>query len=46
MHAKLKEQGKLIVDEGNGKLRSTAASSLGGGAGGITDNITCWSLAP
>ena len=32
MHAELKAQGKLIVDGGNGKLRSGAASSLGGGA--------------
>ena len=35
MHAELKEQGKLIVDGGNGKLRSGAASSLGGKADGI-----------
>ena len=35
MHAELKEQGKLIVDGGSGKLLSGAASSLGGEAGGI-----------
>ena len=35
MHAELKAQGKLIVDEGNGKLRSGAASGVGGEAGGI-----------
>ena len=40
MHAELKEQGKLIVDGGNGKLRSGAASSLGGGAGGIIQIIS------
>ena len=40
MHVELKEQGKLIVDGGNGKLRSGAASSLGGGAGGIIQIIS------
>ena len=40
MHAELEEQGKLIVDGGNGKLRSGAASSLGGGAGGIIQIIS------
>ena len=40
MQAELKEQGKLIVDGGNGKLRSGAASSLGGGAGGIKQIIS------
>ena len=34
MHAELKEQRKLIVDGGNGKLRSGAASGVGGEAGG------------
>ena len=37
---KLKEQGKLIFDGGNGKLRSGAASRLGGGAGGIIQIIS------
>ena len=35
MHAELKEQRKLIVDRGNGKLRSGAASGVGDAAGGI-----------
>ena len=41
MHAELKEQRKLIVDGGNGKSRSGAASGLGGGAGGII-----WIISP
>ena len=35
LQVELKEQGKLIVDGGNGKKGSGAASHLGGGAGGI-----------
>ena len=35
MHAELEEQGKLIGGGGNGKLRSGAASDVGGEAGGI-----------
>ena len=40
MHAELEDQGKLIVDGGNGKLRSGAASGLVGGAGGIIQIIS------
>ena len=36
----MREQGKLIVDGGNEKQRSGAASSLGGGAGGIIQIIS------
>ena len=40
LQVELKEQGKLIVDGGNGKVRSRAASHLGGGAGGIIQIIS------
>ena len=36
----LREQGKLIVDGGNGKKGSGAVSLLGGGAGGIIQIIS------
>ncbi|CAH3039846.1 unnamed protein product [Porites evermanni] len=39
-HVELKEQGKLIVDGGNGKRGSGAAFHLGGGAGGIIQIIS------
>ena len=41
MHAELKEQRKLIVDGGNGKSRSGAASGVGGEAGRII-----WIISP
>ena len=40
LQVELKEQGKLIVDGGNGKRGSGAAFSLGGGAGGIIQIIS------
>ena len=40
LEVELKEQGKLIVDGGNGKRGSGAAFSLGGGAGGIIQIIS------
>ncbi|CAH3161093.1 unnamed protein product [Porites lobata] len=39
-HVELKEQGKLIVDGGNGKSKIGAATGLGGGAGGIIQIIS------
>ena len=40
LQVELKDQGKLIVDGGNGKRGSGAAFSLGGGAGGIIQIIS------
>ena len=40
LQVELREQGKLIVDGGNGKRGSGAAFSLGGGAGGIIQIIS------
>ena len=40
LQVELKEQGKLIVDGGNGRMGSGAASHLGGGAGGIIQIIS------
>ena len=40
LQVELKDQGKLIVDGGNGKRRSGAGFSLGGGAGGIIQIIS------
>ena len=40
LQVELKEQGKLIVDGGNGKMGSGSASHFGGGAGGIIQIIS------
>ena len=40
LQVELKEQGKLIVDGGNGNPDIRAATGLGGGAGGIIQIIS------